>query len=377
MEEKPGGKSKEASESTDRHDIIEVDEIEVTEVAESIEGRSNFVADKIKTSLEESSESDIGKMVAKTLIDISYAALASEEYMVLTSDDDSIRPVDTNLDSRLLGSLDKRYNELKDKIENMSSAKHKLSSMFLTRVLNRWRGDKERGRVNPRALSKLKCGYKNVFREKEKHDDLDTAITFLVDFSGSMHGQRIESALSSVILFLETLNLAKIKCEVLGYTTGKWTSKHKKLYRATSRTEFYGRLDPLLTLIIKSFDEPFDSKIKKRIACALYEGMAENCDGDSVMVAYNRIIERPEKRKILFVLSDGAVANTGNVRIGRKYLHHVTSKIEKDGVVELIGIGFYCDKVAEYYKNHILINKANNKDLVGVMYSELKRIFKV
>lgn len=373
-----GSKSKDKNdENIDDEGLKEVDEVSLTDLENPESGRSNILAKSIITSSEKALDADVGKLVAKMLSEISKDALDGDEYIVLTSENDIIRPVNVDYTDSMIRSADVAYNEMKEKIKNINSAKHKLSSMFLTRVLNRWRCDRERGRVNPRALAKLKCGYKNVFREKDEHDDLDTAITFLVDFSGSMNGRRIREALSSVILFLETLNLSKIKCEVLGYTTAKWPLKHKNLYKATPKTDLYGRLDPLLTLIIKDFNEPFDSKIKKRIGCALYESMAENCDGDSVMIAYNRLLARPEKRKILFVLSDGAVANTGNITRGMAYLKNVTSKIEKDRLVDLIGIGFHCDKVAEYYKDHILINSENNKNLAEVMYLELKRIFKV
>ena len=103
--------------------------------------------------------------------------------------------------------------------------------------------------------------------------------------------------------------------------------------------------------------------------------LAENCDGDSVVIAYNRLMARKEKRKILFVLSDGAVANLGNCALGREYLKHVCKTIENSGDVELVGIGLYDSSIKKYYKNSIIVN--GRDCLVKTMGAELKKIFKV
>ncbi len=173
------------------------------------------------------------------------------------------------------------------------------------------------------------------------------------------------------------LGESKIKSEVLGYTTDDWPDVLFKRYSKLDRsiTRLYGRTDPLLTYVIKDFNEPYNRKVKARIGAYGVARLAENCDGDSVMIAYNRLMMRKEKRKILFVLSDGAVANMGNTTLGKKYLKHVCKSIEKSGSVELIGIGLYDSSVKNYYKNNIIVSGRSN--LVETMSIELKKIFKV
>ena len=83
------------------------------------------------------------------------------------------------------------YNNLKQTLGAFNAMRGKVQSLFMARTQSRWIGGREEGRINPKALSRVKAGYKDVFREKWNSIDRDTAVTFLVDFSGSMTGKKL------------------------------------------------------------------------------------------------------------------------------------------------------------------------------------------
>ncbi len=285
-------------------------------------------------------------------------ALWDGKYIPFDTSRDFIKPISPADNIR-------EYNKLKKSLGSLNTVKTKMANLFLTRVASRWTNDRENGKINNRALAKVKTGYKNVFREKLTCQDADTAISFLVDFSGSMNGRKIKDAMRAVVLFLETLQSTKIKSEVLGYTTaGNYSVKTEDRFE-------YGRVEFLATYIIKEFFEVYGQKVKKRISNWKGVMLANNCDAENVKIAYDRLRRRPEKRKILFVLSDGAVCNRGNCTIGVTYLKELVDKIAKEGVVELIGIGLLTD-VSKYYPKHINIRTSDM--LVPELFNQLKSV---
>ena len=203
----------------------------------------------------------------------------------------------------------------------------------------------------------------------------------MCDFSGSMGHDGVDTEMKSVIFLLETMNLAGIKSEVLGYTTegaceglGYTTEGACEGLGGAGSTAGYGRVEKLLTYVFKSFDEPFNANVKARIGVTGKLFRNQNCDGDSVLVAAQRLAKRREKRKILFVLTDGAVCNMGDNKAGRRYLKKLIPEIERSGI-EVIGIGYGEGEVKNYYKRSFFVPSAKN--LAPLLSKELEKIMKV
>lgn len=298
-------------------------------------------------------------------------------YIPYSTSFDEVKPVGEAPDG------EKMYLKMRNELGNIGSVKSKISSLFTARVAGHWMLGKERGRVNNRALCGVHSGRKDLFKERFTCNDVDTAITFLIDMSGSMHSHdKIGVAMRTTAMFCEILNGTKVKFEVLGFTSGKTMEVNISKLSSSERDEDYRERDSLFcrtealsTYIFKSFSEPMGATIKRRIGSYANLQMRNNYDGESLLVAFKRLMKRKEARKIMFVLSDGAPC--GNVRHdeGRVYLKSVASSIEDKSPVELVGIGYMSNDVKRYYKNHILVNKA--VDLPPMMLKELKRILKV
>jgi len=105
--------------------------------------------------------------------------------------------------------------------------------------------------------------------------------------------------------------------------------------------------------------------------------LKQNIDGEALLWAYERLRHRPERRKILMVISDGApidtstmAANDGSFLVD--HLHQVIAQIQNKGDVELTAIGIGHD-VTGYYANAMTILDA--RDLGWSMLAKLSSLF--
>jgi cobaltochelatase CobT len=110
----------------------------------------------------------------------------------------------------------------------------------------------------------------------------------------------------------------------------------------------------------------------------LREGLLkENVDGEALMWAQNRLNKRPEQRKILMVISDGApvddsTLSTNSTNYLDTHLRDVIKKVETSSETELIAIGIGHD-VTRYYKKAVTIHRA--EELGGAMLDQLTSLF--
>src|SRR3546814_5350952 len=88
----------------------------------------------------------------------------------------------------------------------------------------------------------------------------------------------------------------------------------------------------------------------------LREGLLkENIDGEALLWAHERLIGRPEQRRILMVISDGAPVDDSTLSVNPgnyldRHLREVIDWIEKRSPVELTAIGIGHD-VTRYYRS--------------------------
>ena len=110
----------------------------------------------------------------------------------------------------------------------------------------------------------------------------------------------------------------------------------------------------------------------------LREGLLkENIDGEALQWAHNRLLGRPEQRRILMVISDGAPVDDSTLSVNAgnyldKHLRETIRWIEGRSPVELIAIGIGHD-VTRYYKRAVTIVDA--EQLGGVMMEKLAELF--
>ena len=215
--------------------------------------------------------------------------------------------------------------------------------------------------------------------KKEKDTEFkDTLVTILIDNSGSMRGKPISVAAICADIIGSTLDRCNIKTEILGFTTKHWKGgDSRKLWLEQGKIPNPGRLNDLRHIIFKPADQAW-RRGRKNLGLMLREGLLkENVDGEALMWAQNRLNKRPEQRKILMVISDGApvddsTLSTNSTNYLDTHLRDVIKKVETASETELIAIGIGHD-VTRYYKKAVTIHRA--EELGGAMLDQLTSLF--
>jgi cobaltochelatase CobT len=200
----------------------------------------------------------------------------------------------------------------------------------------------------------------------------------LVDNSGSMRGRPIMVAAMCGDILARTLERCGVKVEILGFTTRAWKGgQAREKWIADGKPPSPGRLNDLRHVIYKAADQPW-RRARKNLGLMMREGLLkENIDGEALMWALGRLIVRPEARKIMMVISDGAPVddstlsvNTGNYL--ERHFRKVIDYIEKKAPVELAAIGIGHD-VTRHYSRAVTIVDA--EQLGGAMTDQLIGLF--
>ncbi len=187
-----------------------------------------------------------------------------------------------------------------------------------------------------------------VFKKRTSETDLmDTCILLLNDGSGSMSGTKYETTAKASALCNDAFaRVLHIPIMIVSFTSNGDT--------------------PVLG-IMKGFNETVsDDQMAERF-CDFSNHMSGNNDADSLLWAYHEILKRPEKRKVIIVLSDGSPADG----IGDPFhaLKVTTKVILDDKRVDLYGIGIMDDNVKYFYPKHKVLKSISELEpsLVEVM----------
>lgn len=250
--------------------------------------------------------------------------------------------------------------------------RRKLERALIAKQTRDWDNGREFGRLDTRRLTAAVAGRSNVFKLRSDRNEIDTALTMLIDLSGSMRGYEAEVAKLCAIAICESVDRTGIKYELLGFNNrSEFVSQvtHEMAY-PNDDSQYWGRVEPLDMYVFKQFDERL-YEAKGAISAMPRCVGGHNTDGDALGYAYERLRGRPESRKVMLVFSDGQpVGHTGDAYQHQR-LRNITNMIERDGV-ELIGIGIGTNAVERYYRKYAVVNRI--EELSGTVMDQLSRV---
>ena len=304
-----------------------------------------------------------------------------KNYSIYTTDFDEIIDAKdlTTLDEskRLRNQLD---NLIKPHIPTIGKLANRLQRLLLAKQNTSWSFNLEEGILDNARLHRVitNPNYPLSYKQEATNKLKNTVVTLLIDNSGSMRGRSISLAAICADIIGSTLERCQIKTEILGFTTKHWKGgDSKKLWTINGNKLNPGRLNDIRHIIYKAADNSW-RRTKKYLGVMLKEGLLkENIDGEALSWSHERLIKRPEERKILIVISDGAPVDDSTLSSNREdfldnHLKEIISEVENNSPVELQAIGIGHD-VSKYYKNAITINRA--EDLGKVLLDELTKLF--
>jgi len=279
--------------------------------------------------------------------------------------------------TRLRQMLDRQLLPLQNVIAKLAN---RLQRRLLAQQLRAWEFDQEEGILDAGRLARVVASptHSLSFKIERETDFRDTVVSLLIDNSGSMRGRPITVAALSADILARTLERCGVKVEILGFTTRAWKGgKSRELWEHSGKPANPGRLNDLRHIVFKGADTPY-RRAKKTLALMLREGiLKENIDGEALLWAHRRLLDRPERRRILMVISDGAPVDDSTLSANsgvylERHLREVIAWIEATSPVQLTAIGIGHD-VTRYYRRAVTIVDA--EDLGGTMLKELTELF--
>ncbi|EPX87166.1 Cobalamin biosynthesis protein CobT [Rubellimicrobium thermophilum DSM 16684] len=278
---------------------------------------------------------------------------------------------------RLRAWLDQQLEPLRGAVGRLAN---KLQRRLQAQQSRSWEFDREEGILDAGRLARVVANPTTPLSFKVEKDTefRDTVVTLLLDNSGSMRGRPISIAAICADVLARTLERCQVKVEILGFTTRAWKGgQSREAWLAAGRPPQPGRLNDLRHIIYKSADIPW-RRVRANLGLMMKEGLLkENIDGEALEWAHRRLVGRPEARKLLMVISDGAPVDDSTLSVNsanllEKHLRDVIAMIERRRQVELVAIGIGHD-VTRYYSRAVTITDA--EQLAGAMTEQLAALF--
>ncbi|GJL84563.1 MAG: cobaltochelatase subunit CobT [Micavibrio sp.] len=279
--------------------------------------------------------------------------------------------------TRLRTMLDKQLYNHQTIITKLAN---RLQRKLMAQQQRSWQFDTEEGILNTARLASM-IANPNVplsFKQEKSTEFRDTIVTILIDNSGSMRGRPIAIAAMATDIVARTLERCGVKSEILGFTTRAWKGgRARDHWMENGRPLHPGRLNDVRHIIYKAADAPM-RRTRRNLGLMLKEGiLKENIDGEALVWAHNRLAKRPEARKILLVISDGAPVDDSTLSVNPSNileldLRNVIEWIETASDVELTAIGIGHD-VTRYYRKALTIADAD--ELANALASQLADLF--
>ena len=278
---------------------------------------------------------------------------------------------------RLRRQLDMQLANLQGVVARIAN---RLQRRLMAQQQRSWDFDLEEGLLDAARLARIVANPTHSLSYKwEKETEFrDTVVSLLIDNSGSMRGRPITVAAISADILARTLERCGVKVEVLGFTTKAWKGgKSREKWMSEGKLPNPGRLNDLRHVVYKSADDPW-RRAKNNMGLMLKEGLLkENIDGESLLWAYKRLMCRPEDRKILMVISDGAPVDDSTLSTNpssylEAHLREVIEWMETRTPVQLTAIGIGHD-VTRYYRNAVTLS--DPEDLGGTILQNLADMF--
>lgn len=287
----------------------------------------------------------------------------------------------------------RRFDVVTTKGGYVHAVKRRLEALLFAETERGWNPAQMRGRIDSKRLTQAVLGSETVFKTRMGMPDIDTAVSILVDMSGSMSGQKIELACDVATLLSEALHKTGVAFEITGFhNVGHFFRRTRALppgfrgldwdaalkhftprsrsHGSTAKDEidfttavnfakvadwsvFVNRNQPMDYVTFKAWDERL-SDARASIQAIRHMAGGNNSDGDALLEQYRRLKKRREKRRIMMVLSDGEPACGNNEA---SHLKRVCKMIENERKVELVGIGIMDESVTHFYRNHAVCHR--------------------
>jgi cobaltochelatase CobT len=380
-EEPEGGEGEGQQGEQGEGEVAPPERVQIAEQQSDTTDAQMVQVDEMEMSEDADEASDLGEAAKTARPDVKDPGLPEPLYKVFTTSHDEIVEAQDLCEpeelERLRAYLDQQLASLSTVVSRLAN---RLQRRLLAKQNRAWTFDLEEGVLDTARLTRVVVDPTAPLTYKEEKDTefRDTVVTLLLDNSGSMRGRPIMVAAVCADILARTLERCGVKVEILGFTTRAWKGgMSRDDWIKEGKPPQPGRLNDLRHIVYKSADEPW-RRARKHLGLMMREGLLkENIDGEALIWAHQRLIGRPEQRRILMVISDGAPVDDSTLSVNsghylERHLRQVIAEIEQRSPVELLAIGIGHD-VTRYYRRAVTI--VDVEQLGGVMTENLAALF--
>ncbi|MBK1666450.1 hypothetical protein CKO28_00150 [Rhodovibrio sodomensis] len=246
-----------------------------------------------------------------------------------------------------------------------------ITSRTLRRALRtisreRWRGGRNDGLLDGDHLTQAVMGAPDIYRKKRKAEKIDTAVEVVVDCSDSMRGQKLKVCQQLGLVLHQAFAGTPIKYEMIGYTCTddeqNLPQSAQVLIQAMQARGEEADVRAIPVYVFKDFEANHSA------ALTSLGNMTEVPRGgtpttDAIYAAHKRLAKRPERRHVMFVLTDGASDDNQACK-------RAVEAVEKCGVT-VLGLGIQSDAVKGCFKNWASVSDA--KDISAAVLGTLAK----
>lgn len=193
-----------------------------------------------------------------------------------------------------------------------------------------WNTKEESGRLDRKAFTRYATGSVNVFSKREYVDAERSAVSILIDCSGSMeHENRIVVANQVAIQLARILEKANAEFNVTGFYGNDYTERE---YQSGASQELTYSVQTPVFIPFKEWGENL-AKASAKMGTIQQCANGSTPDYGSISIALETLALRGEQRKVLFLLTDADGYNLEHM----KKLQRVADK--QNILLVAIGIG--------------------------------------
>ncbi|MFL1877030.1 cobaltochelatase CobT-related protein [Hansschlegelia beijingensis] len=244
-----------------------------------------------------------------------------------------------------------------------------------------WERDQAEGLLDPGRLARVVTDPASgrFFRQEKNEPFADTVVTLLLDNSSSMRGAPLKIVALTTELMTQAMESVGVRVEALGFTTRNWRGgRAREAWIAAGQPRGPGRVSELLHIVYKAADAP-SRGLRQALKLLQIRGLPkENVDGEALDWACRRLTRRPERRRILIMVSDGAPSEETTLSLSgypgnylEAHLRETIAAIDRRGLVELFAIGIGYD-IGRLYPRSVRIDSADG--LAAALAAELPRL---
>ncbi len=202
-------------------------------------------------------------------------------------------------------STGKRWTKAFDKT-TAPAVSAQLYRILKAPELRGWDHGARSGRFDPRRMTRAASGAESVFKSRWEAEGIDTAVSILIDLSGSMKGHRVKDAVNAAWTLARACEKAGADVEVCGFNDvyQKWVVAGRTLDNVMVEPSPENSSDNPRIVVMKRWNDALRSVVA-HFQATKWLASGGTPDYSAARHQAAKLANMPHARKLLIIVTDG------------------------------------------------------------------------